>query len=76
MARRRLTVLEWLTVIGCASDQIETVVCYGSETVCKGWSPQWLAGHGPVGPLEARVNFVTLTRDRITIQAKPKDITI
>lgn len=76
MARRRLTVLEWMTVVGNASDQIETVICYGSETVCKGPSPQWIASHGPVGPLEAKVNYVTLTRDRITVYAKPKDITI
>lgn len=76
MARRRLTVLEWLTVVGHASDQIETVICYGSETVYKGPSPQWIASHGPVGPLEAKVNFVTLTRDCITVYAKPKDIVI
>lgn len=76
MARRRLTVIEWLNSIGDASDKIDTTVRYGATVVCSGQSPQWLASHGPVGPLEARVQFVTITRDEIIIQAKPKDTRI
>ena len=73
MARKRLTVLEWLNTIGHASEQIDTTVRYGSTVVCSGHSPMWLASHGPVGPLESKVQFVTITRDEIIIQAKPRD---
>lgn len=76
MARKRLTVLEWLNTIGSASDSIDTSVRFGGTVVCIGQSPQWLAAHGPVGALEARVQFVTITREEIMIYAKPKDVRV
>lgn len=75
MARRQFTVLQWLNTV-TSSAPIETVICYGANTVCKGPTPVWLACHGPVGPLEAKVRFVSITQERITIHAKPKDTTI
>lgn len=76
MSRKKITVLEWLNTIGYASDNIKTTVKFGMKTVCTGQSPQWLASHGSVGALEAKVTFVTITCEEITIQAKPKDFTI
>lgn len=76
VARKRLTVLEWLNTIGHSSGQIETVICFGSKEICKGRSPQWLASHALPGPLEAALQYVTITQGRITIQAKPKDTTL
>lgn len=75
MARKGLTVLEWLSTIDNSS-QIETVVCFGAREICRGSSPRWLARHGPPGPLEAAVQYVAITQGRITIQAKAKDTTI
>lgn len=76
MVRKGPTVLDWLSIIDNGGDQIETVICFGARKICKGPSPQWLAKHGPPGPLEATLQYVTITQSRITIQAKPKDTTI
>ena len=76
MGRKAPTVLDWLSTIDNGSDQIETVICFGAREICKGPSPQWLERHGPPGPLDAAVQYVTITQCRITIQAKPKDTTI
>mgnify|MGYP007090620326 CR=1 FL=1 len=68
---KRLTVEDWLNVILPTGEKIETVVRYGPDIVCRAESPSWLSSHGPLGVLEARVMSVG-----ITIQAKPKDITV
>lgn len=76
MARKGPTVLDWLSTIDIGSAQIETVICFGCREICKGPSPRWLASHALPGPLEAALQYVTITQSRITIQAKPKDTTI
>ena len=76
MARKQLTVFEWLSAILPTDGSIETVICFGSKEICKGSSPQWLASHALPGPLEAKLQYVIITPNRITIQAKPKDTTI
>ena len=73
---RRFTVEDWLNIILPTGEKIETVVRYGPAIVCRAESPSWLSSHGPLGGLEARVVSVEITKARITIQAKPKDITV
>lgn len=73
---KRLTVGDWLNVILPTEEKIETVVRYGLDIVCRAESPSWLSSHGALGVLEARVLSVEITKARITIQAKPKDITV
>ena len=59
---KRLTVEDWLNVILPAEEKIETVVRYGPDIVCRAESPSWLS--------------VEITKTRVTIQARPKDITV
>lgn len=73
---KRLTVEDWLNVILPAEEKIETVVRYGLDIVCRAESPSWLSSHGALGVLEARVLSVEITKARITIQARPKGITV
>ena len=73
---KRLTVEDWLNVILPTGEKIETVVRYGPDIICRAESPSWLSSHGALGVLEARVMSVEITKARITIQVKPKDITV
>lgn len=73
---KKMTVNDWLSVILPAEEKIDTVVRYGPDIVCRAESPSWLSSHGALGVLEARVMGVEITKARITIQAKPKDITV
>ena len=73
---KKMTVNDWLNVILPVEEKIETVVRYGPDIVCRAESSSWLSSHGPLGILEARVLSVEITKARITIQAKPKDITV
>ena len=73
---KKMTVNDWLSVILSAEEKIETVVRYGPDIVCRAESPSWLSSHGSLGVLEARVLSVEITKARITIQARPKDITV
>ena len=73
---KRLTVEDWLNVILPAEEKIETVVRYGPDIVFRAESPSWLSSHGSLGVLEARVMSVEITKARITIQVKPKDMTV
>ena len=73
---KKMTVNDWLNVILPVEEKIETVVRYGPDIVCRAESPSWLSSHGALGVLEARVMSVEITKARITIQARPKDITV
>lgn len=73
---KRLTVEDWLNVILPAEEKIDTVVRCGPDIVCRAESPSWLSSHGALGVLEARVLSVEITKARVTIQARPKDITV
>ena len=73
---KRLTVGDWLNVILPAEEKIETVVRYGPDIICRAESPSWLNSHGALGVLEARVLNVEITKARITVQARPKGITV
>ena len=73
---KRLTVEDWLNVILPTGEKIETVVRYGPDIVCRAESPSWLSSHGSLGVLEARVLSVEITKARVTIRARPKDITV
>lgn len=73
---KRLTIEDWLNVILPAEEKIETVIRYGPDIVCRAESPGWISSHGSPGVLEARVLSVEITKARITIQARPKDITV
>ena len=73
---KRLTVEDWLNIILPTEEKIETVVRYGPDIVCRAESPSWLSSHGALGVLEARVLSVEITKARVTIQARPKDIAV
>lgn len=72
---KKMTVNDWLSVI-LSTEKIETVVRYGPDIVCRAESASWLSSHGALGVLEARVLCVEITKARITIQARPKGITV
>ena len=71
---KKMTVNDWLNVILPAEEK--TVVRYGPDIVCRAESPSWLSSHGALGVLEARVLSVEITKARITVQARPKGITV
>ena len=73
---KKMTVNDWLNVILPVEEKIETVVRYGPDIVCRAESPSWLSSHGSLGVLEARVLSVEITKARVTIQDRPKDITV
>lgn len=73
---KKMTVNDWLNVILPVEEKIETVVRYGPDIVYRAESPSWLSSHGTPGVLEARVLSVEITKARVTIQARPKDITV
>lgn len=70
---KKITVLDFCNQIGATSDEIPVVVKSGSEVIGRFRSLHKLPGHAMPGILESKINFVTLTRDEITIQVTLKD---
>lgn len=70
---RRISVLDFANQIGAASDDIPVVVKFGSDVVGTFNSLFRLASKAAPGILEAKINFVTLTREEITIQASQRE---
>lgn len=70
---RRISVLDFANQIGAASDEIPVVVKFGSDVVGTFKSLCKLASTAAPGVLEAKINFVTLTKEEVTIQASQKE---
>lgn len=70
---KKLTVLDFANQIGAASDEIPVVVKSGFEVIGRFRSLHKLPAQALPGILESKINFVTLTRDEITIQVTLKD---
>lgn len=70
---KKLTVLDFLSVVGPKSDNIPVTVKYGAEVVCKAKNLRWLSIHGMPYELEAKVNEIDFCRDDIVIRIQPKD---
>lgn len=70
---RKITVLDFANQIGAASDDILVVVKFGSDVAGTFSSLFKLAAKAAPGILEAKINFVTLTREEITIQASQRE---
>lgn len=69
---KKITVNEFASQIGVASDDIPVIVKSGLQTVGKFSSLYKLPVTAMPGMLEAKIDSVTLKRDEIVIQIKPK----
>lgn len=70
---KKITVLEFASQIGAASDDIPVVVKFGTEVAGTFRSLYKLPAQAAPGVLESKINFVTLTREEIIIQAAQKE---
>lgn len=70
---RKITVLDFCSQIGAASDKIPVVVKDGTQVIGRFSSLYSIPSNASLGVLEAKVNFVTLKRSEIIIQVKLKD---
>lgn len=73
---RRFTVEDWLNIILPTEEKIETVVRYGPDIVCGRKVPAGSALTEHRECWKPGVLSVEITKARITIQARPKDITV
>lgn len=69
---RKITVLDFCNQIGAASDEIPVVMKAGPLTIGHFASLYMLPAAAMPGMLEAKIDSVTLKRDEIVIQIKPK----
>lgn len=67
---KRMTVLDFATQIGAASDPIPVKIKRGADTIGEAKSLYWIASHGTLGILESKITFATLKRDEIIVQVK------
>lgn len=70
---RSMSVLTFLTKIGASSDDIPVVVKEGPKELGTAKSLRWLELHGSPGILEARLEYVVIGRETITMQMRLKD---
>lgn len=70
---KKITVLDFCNQIGAASDEIPVVVKAGSQEVGRFRSLYKLPVQAMPGVLEAKITYVTLGREEITIQVSLKD---
>lgn len=70
---KKITVLDFCNHIGAASDEIPVVVRAGMQVIGRFRSLYKIPNVAMPGVLEAKINFVTLQRDEITIQVSLKD---
>ena len=67
---KKLTVLDFCLQIGIASDKIPVVVKSGTEKIACYHSLYRIPATASPVVLEAKINFVTITRTEIIIQVK------
>ena len=67
---RRMTVLQFASQIGAASDEVPVTIKRGAEVIGRCKSLYKLPATGAVGVLESKISFVTLKRDEVIIQVK------
>lgn len=70
---KKITVYDFARQIGAASDEIHVVVKDGSKIIGRYRSLYKLPTQAMPGVLEAKINFVTLTREEVIIQITPKE---
>ena len=70
---REITVFDFCSQIGAASDEIPVVVKAGMQEIGRFRSLYKIPSVAMPGVLEAKINFVTLQRDEIIIQVSLKD---
>ena len=70
---RKITVLDFCNQIGAASDEIPVVVKAGMQEIGRFRSLYKIPSVAMPDVLEAKINFVTLQRAEIIIQASLKD---
>lgn len=70
---RKITVFDFCSQIGAASDEIPVVVKAGMQEIGRFRSLYKIPSVAMPGVLEAKINFVTLQRAEIIIQVSLKD---
>lgn len=70
---RKITVFDFCSQIGAASDEIPVVVKAGLQEIGRFRSLYKIPDVAMPGVLEAKINFVTLQRNEIIIQVSLKD---
>lgn len=70
---RKITVFDFCSQIGAASDEIPVVVKAGMQEIGRFRSLYKIPDVAMPGVLEAKINFVTLQRTEIIIQVSLKD---
>ncbi len=70
---RKITVFDFCSQIGAASDEIPVVVKAGLQEIGRFRSLYKIPDVAMPGVLEAKINFVTLQRTEIIIQVSLKD---
>ena len=70
---RKITVFDFCSQIGAASDEIPVVVKAGMQEIGHFRSLYKIPSVAMPGVLEAKINFVTLQRAEIIIQVSLKD---
>ncbi len=69
---KKFTVMDLSCVIGSSSEDIPVIVKCGKDVVCRSKSLRYLAAHGMLYELEAKVREITICRDSIILQVQPK----
>ncbi|MEE1282429.1 MAG: hypothetical protein UHK60_09300 [Acutalibacteraceae bacterium] len=72
MAKKKITVLEFLNLTSVASDDIPVTVKEGLNIVCTAKSLRWLMSHGMPYELEANIKEIKICNDNILIYIQPK----
>ena len=70
---KKITVFDFCSQIGAASDEIPVVVKAGMQEIGRFRSLYKIPDVAMPGVLEAKINFVTLQRTEIIIQVSLKD---
>lgn len=70
---KSMSVLTFLMKIGAASDEIHVVVKERPRNLGIAKSLRWLELHGSQSILEARLEYVVIGRENITMQIRLKD---
>lgn len=70
---KKITVMDFLAVVGALSDAIPVTVKHNQDVLCEAKNLRWLAAHGMPYELEARVREIEIRRESIVIRVQPKD---
>lgn len=67
---KKINVIDFCNQIGAASDKIPVVIKAGTKKIGEYSCLYKIPGHAMPGVLEAKITYVTIGREEITIQVK------